>query len=614
MRSASLAQLSPDVRLAEREPVPEALPLARPLLPSAYQLRPYLREIDANRTYSNFGPLVRRLEARLADRLELETGRVVTVANATLGLAAALAAQNARQGAYCLIPGWTFVATAHAAIEAGLVPYFVDVDPTSWALEPDAARRLIERVSPGSIGAVMPVAPFGRPIAVEAWDRFADETGIPVVIDAAAGFDTLRASRVPAIVSLHATKALGAGEGGFLSTTDPELADAFQQRINFGFFGNRSASIAATNAKMSEYNAAVALAALDGWDATRARLAAASEMYREALSGVRGVEPMAGSGREFVATTYVVEFDSDAPPVEHIEAALAARGIPTRRWWNRGLRREPAFVDFPATDLPVTERLAERTVGLPFFIDMDESDATRVADALDETLGRRGVTPRQRLAASIIENRESPTPESAASPSLAFDALDSRLLLGFCAERIAKRARGRSALEFGIGDGAQVATYRARFDDYVGLDPSQGPLTHQRLPQRFDNVIVSFVLDCAEDPVALLRGARDLLMPGGRVFAAVSNAKALERRLGHPADPDAETGRRHHFDAARLRALAAECGCRVQRLEGLFLKPIGSAEIETLGLSEARLRAMLDAGIDYPELCTGILAEIVPLA
>jgi dTDP-4-amino-4,6-dideoxygalactose transaminase/SAM-dependent methyltransferase len=612
MRTASLAQIARVASLPQPDAIPEALPIARPLLPSAYQLRPYLRDIDAHRIYSNFGPLVRRLEARLGERLELETGRVVTVANATLGIATALAAQGARQGAYCLLPGWTFVATAHAAIQAGLVPYFVDVDPESWALEPDAARLLLERLSPGSVGAVMPVAPFGRPLAVEAWDRFAEETGVAVVIDAAAGFDALRASRVPAVVSLHATKALGAGEGGFLATSDPALADAFQQRINFGFFGGRDAAMPATNAKMSEYNAAVALAALDAWEVTRARLSAASETYRAALADVPGVRPMAGIGREFVATTFVVEFTADAPPLDRIEAALAARGVPTRRWWNRGLHREPAFADFPATGLRVTERLAERTIGLPFWIDMDEDDAARVAEALAGALGQRVAAPRRRAAV------EPPAPLPPTIAPLAFDGLDGRLLLGFCAERVAARARGRSALELATGQDAEA--YRARFDDYRRIDPSRALAD---LPERlFDNVIMSFVLDRIEDPAALLRRALDFLAPGGRILAAVSNARSLDRRLGRPAGPapdyfalsaeDEAAGRRRRFDAARLRTLAAECGCRVQRLEGLFLKPVASAEIEALGLPETRLRAMLEVGIDYPELSAGMLAEIVP--
>ena len=67
----------------------------------------------------------------------------------------------------------------------------------------------------------MPVVPFGQPIDVAAWDRFAAATGLPVVIDAAAGFDTLVPGRIPTVVSLHATKVLGAGEGAFVTLRRP---------------------------------------------------------------------------------------------------------------------------------------------------------------------------------------------------------------------------------------------------------------------------------------------------------------------------------------------------------------------------------------------------------
>src|SRR3954454_6333087 len=105
------------------------LPIMRPILPPAPALARYLNSIDASRIYSNFGPLAVSLEDRLANHYGLNEGTVATVANATLGLAIALAIQNPRPGTLCAMPAWTFIASAHAAVLAGLVPYFVDVDP-----------------------------------------------------------------------------------------------------------------------------------------------------------------------------------------------------------------------------------------------------------------------------------------------------------------------------------------------------------------------------------------------------------------------------------------------------------------------------------------------------
>src|ERR1700675_4109710 len=104
-----------------------AIPVMRPQLPTAERLLPYLEKIDATHIYSNYGPLVCTLEERLADHFRLPPKALTTVANATLGLTLALIAQAPPPGTLCAIPAWTFVATAHAATMAGLVPYFIDV-------------------------------------------------------------------------------------------------------------------------------------------------------------------------------------------------------------------------------------------------------------------------------------------------------------------------------------------------------------------------------------------------------------------------------------------------------------------------------------------------------
>ena len=106
----------------------------------------------------------------------------------------------------------------------------------------------------------MPVAPFGAPFNIEEWDEFHRVTGIPVVIDAAAGFDTASAGLSPVMISLHATKAMGIGEGGLILCRDNNLAEQIRAARNFGFLGERVAEIPGMNAKLSEYGAAVGLA------------------------------------------------------------------------------------------------------------------------------------------------------------------------------------------------------------------------------------------------------------------------------------------------------------------------------------------------------------------
>lgn len=355
------------------------IPIMWPKLPSAERLAPYLRAIDSSRVYSNFGPLALSFEDRLAARFGLSGGTITTVANATLGLTLALAAQGARPGTLCAIPAWTFVASAHAATMAGLIPYFVDIDADTWTVDPETIADVIAG-APDVVGAVMPVAPFGRPINVAAWDRFQSRTGLPVVIDAAAGFDAITPGAVPAVVSLHATKVFGVGEGGFVMSTDASLVGSIRARANFGFAGTREAAMPAANAKLSEYHAAVGLAGLDEWVDVRNEWMAMAQAYRKALPETNRLRFQDGFGQTWVSSTCVLRLtDSHATETEN---ALTQDGIETRRWWGEGAHAHPATAAFPRMSLPATQALANSTIAIPFFRDLGSDEIRRVAECV----------------------------------------------------------------------------------------------------------------------------------------------------------------------------------------------------------------------------------------
>lgn len=372
------------------------MPVLKPLLPPAAEILPYLEAIDQRRWYSNYGPLVSQLEEQLS--LHFEAG-VVTVANATAGITAALLARGVPAGSLCLMPSWTFAATPHAARAAGLTPWFHDVDLSTWALNPDQVLETLQRLS-GPVGAVIVVSPFGAPVDLEAWQTFEGQTGVPVVVDAAAGFDTIRASPIPSVVSLHATKILGAGEGGFLVTTDPELRGRLAACCNFGFLESRTAVVAALNAKMSEYHAAVALASLAHWPAIRARHVRIAGWYRAAMVGLEGASLQPGYGEGWVSSTTSILLPAGS--TARISGSLLQSGIDIRKWWGEGCHVQPAFAGCPRGPLPATEELGARVLGLPHFPDMRKIDADRVLQALSEALSSHSM---KCLAESIAATR-----------------------------------------------------------------------------------------------------------------------------------------------------------------------------------------------------------------
>jgi dTDP-4-amino-4,6-dideoxygalactose transaminase len=358
----------------------------QPRLPESALVAPYLRRIDAARIYSNFGPLLVEFERRLAGLFEVSDDSVTCVANGTLALCLALKAQAPAPGSLCLMPSWTFAATAHAATANGQVPYFVDVRPETWAIDPTLASEAI-RSAPGRVGAVVPVVPFGCPFDYASWDRFAAETGIAVAIDAAAAFDTAEPGETPLVLSMHATKCFGIGEGGAVLSRNAALVKKIRQMSCFGFLpGTRDALFPAINAKLSEYAASVALATLDGWPYTRIGLTSLARAYAASLSALPGVGPMPGLDGTFAGSTFNIVLDPELPAVSDVAARLAREGIETRRWWGEGCHAQPAFTDCPRADLLVTTDLARGSLGLPFHLGIGPREINIVVSTLADAL------------------------------------------------------------------------------------------------------------------------------------------------------------------------------------------------------------------------------------
>lgn len=362
---------------------PATVAVARPRLPTAEAIFPYLQRIDEARWYSNFGPLVTEFEDRVTGRFQPGT-QVVTCINATQALTITLQCLDLPPGGVVVLPAWTFVATAHAVMQAGLSPWFVDVDPETWMLDPAEVMAQARRLS-GEVCAVIPVCAFGQLPDLARWREFRDETRVPVLIDAAAAFDTIHDARLPVCVSLHATKVLGLGEGGFMATEDAALALKFRQLTTYGFHGSRDSQVVATNAKLSEYAAAVGLAALDAWPGDRLRFMRTAQLLRIALIGLPQVRFQDGWGSDWVTSVCTVGLPDRS--AERVAAALAEDGVDTRHWWGRGCHTSQAFAHCRRDDLAVTERLGASTLGLPFSIDMSPDEIGRIAASLTRVLG-----------------------------------------------------------------------------------------------------------------------------------------------------------------------------------------------------------------------------------
>jgi len=357
----------------------------RPLLPTANRLLPYLSRIDETRTYSNWGPLVEELQERLCRELGQPPGSIVCASSGTTALVGGILATAGRASSdrpFAVVPALTFVGTALAVEQCGFTPVVVDVDATTWMLEP---IRLEEEFDLDAVGLIVPVAPFGRPVPQSGWQTFRRRTNIPVVIDGGASFDLTASSPqpvlgdIPVTMSFHATKAFSSGEGGCVVCGSPDAAIDALRALNFGFYDSRDAMSASTNGKMSEYHAAVGLAELDGWAAKRTKLEDVVALYVDAFARVGLSDRLVCAPA--VGLSYVLFLAGDIAESESLQRSLRANDIDFRLWYGRGIHGHTHFVDAAHERLDTTDDLAARLIGLPVAADLAPAEVARIADA-----------------------------------------------------------------------------------------------------------------------------------------------------------------------------------------------------------------------------------------
>lgn len=388
--SATVPTTAPPHAPSPAAVVDERIRFQHPELPPVEEVLAYFERSREARWFSNGGPCAAELTARIEERLGGETSCVL-VANATLGLMAALRAACGEPGRKRLIvtTSYTFTATACAIRWAGFEPLFVDVDPRHWHLDPQELETALG-ANAGDIAGVLACATFGTappPQFRAAWRELAAAHRVPLVIDSAPGFGSLDLHGRPLgglgdteVFSFHATKPFAIGEGGMVATADPELAARMASLINFGLDTDRISTETGLNAKLSELHAATGLAALDRFDGVLAARRRVAGELRQATSGCK-LTLQAGSG----GSTWQF-FQALAPDHSSREAMLHAAqalNVEARTLHAPPLHRHPAFAAaLRHGTLPVTDDLAARSLSLPLANDMPASAVARVAEAV----------------------------------------------------------------------------------------------------------------------------------------------------------------------------------------------------------------------------------------
>ena len=288
-----------------------------------------------------------------------------------------------------IIPSFTFLAGPAAIAWNDLRPVFVEVDPATTNVVPQAVAAAI---TPRTV-AISACHNFGNPCDVPALEAVAAEHGLPLVIDAAHGFGAsvhgrpVGAGATAQVFSLSPTKLVVAGEGGIVATNCDCLAHFVRLGREYGNDGSYDALFAGVNGRMPELSAATALASLDRLDEVAAHRREIASLYRRELSrlpGIGFVGSPAGhqsSNKDFSITIDPKRFGMSRDAVRR---ALATRGIETRTYYDPPCHRQTAFEHFHDRQrpLPVTDMLSARSLSLPIGGHVDAA----VVDDVCETI------------------------------------------------------------------------------------------------------------------------------------------------------------------------------------------------------------------------------------
>lgn len=361
------------------------IPITRPELPVLDDYVALLRQIWDSRMLSNFGSFAKRLEVIAADYLGVGA-RVV--GSGDIGLACAISALQIPAGSTCLVPSFTFNSTINAILWNGLVPVFVDIDPRTWNMDPAAARARATECEPKLIIATHV---FGNPADAEALWRLACECDSRLLFDAAHGYGSIRdgvhvgAFGDVEVFSLSGTKPVTTGEGGLVTSRDPEFLRRFEYVRAYGFQGDYNSQCMGLNGKMSELHAALGTLTLPTIETALAHRFQQVDRYKQRLRDIDGLRFQEVRSQDRSTFKDFAVLFATADDRAAVEAALKQQDIQTKRYF-RPCHKMDAFWPFSTAALPVTDDVYGRVLCLPLFASLSDAQIDAICGVIHTTL------------------------------------------------------------------------------------------------------------------------------------------------------------------------------------------------------------------------------------
>jgi len=349
-------------------------------LPNKEKYKKYIDDIYNRGWITNGGPMVKKLEERLAKYLGVKN--IVLVANGTVALEVAY--RTLKVTDYAITTPFSFVATTSSLVTNNIKPIFADIDPKTLNMDPTNLESLI---TPNT-SAIIPVHVFGNVCDIEAIDVVAKKHNLKVIYDAAHAFGIRYKNQSIlnygdiSTLSFHATKLFHTIEGGALIINDDELVQKAKYLINFGIKNTESIPELGTNAKMNEFEAAMGLCVLDEIEEILYERKTVYKKYEEGLKGFVQFQKL--NNDAIYNFSYFPIILNDEIQALKVQKALNDRQIFPRRYFYPSLDTLN-YVE-PKQYCPLSRDISTRILALPIYPELTITEQEVIIDVVKEAI------------------------------------------------------------------------------------------------------------------------------------------------------------------------------------------------------------------------------------
>ena len=337
------------------------------------------------------GPVVKEFQSDLESYLGVK--HVIPCANGTDALQVSMMALGLKPGDEVIAPSFTFIATAEVIALLGLTPVLVDVDPSTFNIDPDAVRKAITPQTK----AIVPVHLFGQSADMDAIMAIAKEHNLFVIEDACqaigadyffSGGNIVKVGTIGHVgcTSFFPSKNLGCyGDGGAIFTNDDALAKKLRSVVNHGMTVRYYHDDIGVNSRLDSLQAAILKVKLPHLDQYADARRKAAGFYDNAFAGnpsLKVPERFSRSNHVFHQYTLILQGIDRAALLEH----LASKEVPAMVYYPVPIHLQKAYVDprYKPGDFPVTEHLSKNVFSLPMHTELDMEQLNHIVTSVLE--------------------------------------------------------------------------------------------------------------------------------------------------------------------------------------------------------------------------------------